>query len=65
VVCLGPTATTCMPRGHRSLCDDAEYLGAIEKAGECPICNTAVDEMLEAEKAATTLHRQGKRVDKS
>jgi hypothetical protein len=65
VVCLDPTATTCMPCGHQCLCADAECIGAIQKAGECPMCNAGVDELLEAEKAAAELHRQGKRVYKS
>jgi hypothetical protein len=47
VVCLDPTATTC---GHQCLRDDAECLGAIQKAGECPICNAAVNELLETER---------------
>jgi hypothetical protein len=66
VVCLDPTATTCMPCGHQCLCTDSECIAAmIQKPRKCPMCKADVDELLEADKAAAELRKLGKRVYKS
>jgi hypothetical protein len=44
---------------------DAECIGAIQKAEQCPVCDAGVADLLEADTAATELHRHGKRVYKS
>jgi hypothetical protein len=54
-----------MPCGHQCLCEDAECIGAIHNAGQCPVCNAGVDELLEADTAAAELRKLGKRVYKS